>query len=439
MPAEASLTETPDLEAAPRLRIDQPHPIAGHEVADDLTGSEDSLIGNERAASPAILTILADQSREQLQLQASQLAGHLRERLREVDRREAALNARVAQLEADLRSSRLWLREKENEFQDREAELQRQIEDLRAASTGDATEAGAATAEELEQRALQLAHRENELRERRFDLERQAAALHHSQQLWQQEQARQEKDLAAERQRLEQQFQQRGIERDERLHELEAILTDHARQLEKDRQELAADQQQWQEKKQRELEALCQRSKDADDRLTDRELRLEARQEWIERQRASLEQVRSEVLNLHRQSLEMRLIAEQLWAQISDRMLPAEVTASIARLRVKLTEHYRDEEKSLEAKRGELLLLSEKISAQHEELTQLRAGLKTWLATRQTEIEEQAARLVTREQELDAEQDRMRLAHEQWQTQRQAYQQQIRELMLRQPDVLAAA
>ena len=439
MPAEASLTETPDLETTPRVRIDQPHPIAGQEVAD---GSEDSAVGNggaDSSGTPAILPILADQSREQLQLQASQLAGHLRERLREVDRREAALNARVAQLEADLRSSRLWLREKEHDFQNRETELQRQIEDLRAASTGDAQETGAATAEELEQRSQQLTHRENELRERRFDLERQAAALHHSQQLWQQEQARQEKELTAQRQRLEQEFQQRGIERDERLHELEAILTDHARQLEKDRQELATDQRQWQEKKQRELEALCQRGKDADDRLTDRELRLEARQEWIERQRAGLEQVRGEVLNLHRQSLEMRLIAEQLWAQISDRMLPAEVTASIARLRVKLTEHYREEEKTLEGKRSELLLLSEKIAAQHEELTQLRAGLKTWLATRQTEIEEQAARLVTREQELDAEQDRMRLAQEQWQSQRQAYQQQIRELMLRQPDVLAAA
>ena len=37
--------------------------------------------------------------REQLQLQVAQLATHLRQRLREVDRREAALNARLAQLE----------------------------------------------------------------------------------------------------------------------------------------------------------------------------------------------------------------------------------------------------------------------------------------------------------------------------------------------------
>src|SRR5205814_2206614 len=54
---------------------------------------------------------------EQLQLQVAQLAGHLRERLREVDRREATLNARVAQLESDLRSARLWLRERELTFQ----------------------------------------------------------------------------------------------------------------------------------------------------------------------------------------------------------------------------------------------------------------------------------------------------------------------------------
>src|SRR5438045_6413094 len=68
--------------------------------------------------------------REQLQLQVAQLAGHLRERLREVDRREATINARMAQLESDLRSARLWLRERELAFQERENELRSQIEEL---------------------------------------------------------------------------------------------------------------------------------------------------------------------------------------------------------------------------------------------------------------------------------------------------------------------
>src|SRR5262249_32273267 len=68
--------------------------------------------------------------REQLQLQIAQLAAPLRERLREVDRREARLNARAGELEADLRASRMWLSERELEFQERESDLTRKIEEL---------------------------------------------------------------------------------------------------------------------------------------------------------------------------------------------------------------------------------------------------------------------------------------------------------------------
>src|SRR4051812_27299167 len=130
--------------------------------------------------------------REQLQLQVSQLAGHLRERLREVDRREATLNARVAQLESDLRSASLWLRERELTFQERENELKRQIEELQerpspaAATTDGETDLikhEAQLAEIIErERDLQL--KEDDLRERRFEFDRQVAALRHAQQVW---------------------------------------------------------------------------------------------------------------------------------------------------------------------------------------------------------------------------------------------------------------
>ncbi len=46
-------------------------------------------------------------------------------------------------------------------------------------------------------------------------------------------------------------------------------------------------------------------------------MRIEADGQWIEQAESGLEQVRDEALRLHRQSLEMRLLAEQVWSQIT--------------------------------------------------------------------------------------------------------------------------
>jgi chromosome segregation ATPase len=178
----------------------------------------------------------------------------------------------------------------------------------------------------------------------------------------------------------------------------------------------------------RERQALEDRHQAATAELTDHRVRLEARQDWIERQKAGLEQVRTEILVLHRQSLEMRLLAEQLWSQISGRITPAEVTQAIAQLRQKLSEQYQLEEQSLQSRRDELVQLGERIAAQHQELTQLRTGLREWAAARQAEIGQQAAALVQRELALDEQHESLRQAERQWQFERRRYEQQIRDL-----------
>jgi hypothetical protein len=195
----------------------------------------------------------------------------------------------------------------------------------------------------------------------------------------------------------------------------------------------------WDERRRSESEALAERTKIAEDELAEQRVRLDGRAEWVERQRAGLEQVRTEITALHRQSLEMRLVAEQLWSQISGRMSPAEVAQSIARLRLKLAEHYRLEEQALEAKKQELVELSERIANRHQELSVLQSGLKDWSAARQSETEEQAAALVQREQDLQAQQDEIRHARLQWQGERLSYEQQLRELRAQLRSAPAAA
>ncbi|MDX1946067.1 MAG: hypothetical protein SFU86_11775 [Pirellulaceae bacterium] len=426
---------------APRRRIDAPHTVAaepapGGEPPDPVAFGQAMLEVVEEPSPEVLAAALGHDPeirREQLQLQAAQLAGHLRERLRDVDRREAQLNARVAQLESDLRASRLWLAEREHEFQERETTLRRQIEDLQAKATGhdlsaDPEDDHDSRQQSLAERERQCQLKENDLRERKFEFDRQAVALRHAQQMWEQERQRQQAELTRQGQLLTQEFAAETAQRDERLRETESLLAEHARQLDRDRAALLADRQTWQEEQTRQKLALDERAKMAATELDDRRLRLDGRQEWLERQKQGLEQVRSEILGLHRQSLEMRLVAEQAWAQLSGRLSPAEVTQAIAHLRLKLAEHYRIEEDNLCARRAELVELGEKIAAQHRELTQLREGVRGWTAARQAEIEAQAQRLVERELELDREQERFRQAQHSWQAERRTYEQQIRDL-----------
>ena len=67
---------------------------------------------------------------EQLRIQADQLAGHLRNRQKELDHREAELNSRIARLESESRSARLWLGQRESDLASRGEELAKQQEEL---------------------------------------------------------------------------------------------------------------------------------------------------------------------------------------------------------------------------------------------------------------------------------------------------------------------
>lgn len=472
---DTETAETQPSRVAPRrARIDGPHPttpedqraaapataLVKHSASrQDNSASADGVPVNDAATAEFLAAILRDDPdvrREQLELQAAQLAEHLRERLREVDRREAQLNSRVAQFEADLRTSRVWLREQEHELVAREAELNRQLEDLEAgrrpgsesgdqpaalaiANISDTPGAISLPAQEIAEREQAVILKENELRERRFELDRNVAALRHSQALWEQQHERELAALAKERERLAAEFAERWAQRETQLRQAETLLHEQSLQIESDRTALITERRAWDERRQNQETTLRERESAQRAQADEQRERLAARGEWIERERAGLEQVRSDITALHRQALEMRLAAEQLWAQISGRMTPVEVTQSIAQIRKKLAQHYRLEEEELTARRRELIELGERIADQHRELTQMQAGLKGWLATRQDEIESQAEALHRREEELAREQEAMRQSRHEWQSQRLGYEREIRELAAQLREVTAAA
>lgn len=500
-----------------RIRVDAAHAMAG---GSPEIGSTDSEPSQATAPSPVdpiaaglamlevveepsveMLAVVAGQTlasqREQLQLQVAQLAGHLRERLKEVDRRESQLNACVAQLEGDLRASRMWFQERELDFQDRELELKNKIAELeaQAASQSRATQQAAQALEEQRRefaaREASFADREQMLRDQIEQQELQAASQQASSQSadqhaeYLQEQQRQfaireqalatqiealeaqlaeqnrlaeiaawngdsrerqlderEAELASREQSLaesRQQQERQQLDRESQLQAGEILLVEHAQELDGQRATLAAERQAWQERLAAERQALVTDQEAAASAETQRTERAAARQTYIERQRASLEQVRLDIVTLHKQSLEMRLIAEQVWSQISGRLTPAEATHAIAKLRLELVDRYRCEEDQLQTAKDELIKLSSRVTEQHRELTQLRSGLRDWTSARQAEIETQAAALVERELVLDQQQETMLHSERQWQSARRRYEQQIRELTCQLHSLPAAA
>jgi hypothetical protein len=243
----------------------------------------------------------------------------------------------------------------------------------------------------------------------------------------------------AEKAAMDRSFEERIETREAQLCTAELLVAEQARQLDQDQAALASERQTWQDQRTRQRQSLEELRSAAEAELGDRRQRLAARQEWIERQKVGLEQVRDEALKLHRQSLEMRLLAEQLWSQITGRLHPAEVTQAIAQLRLKLGEQYGIEEQQLATQRHALAELAQRVTTQHEELATLRGGLRQWAAARQAEIEQQAAALVQRELTLDAEHERFRQLEQAWQTDRRRYEQQIRDLTCQLRTLPAAA
>jgi hypothetical protein len=102
-------------------------PISGTRV-DAAHSLGDALVSGPPLAdlpvAEAIVEIIHVEGAVQLQSQADQLAAHLRQRQQEIDRREAQLNARLADFEKEVREARVWLAERNEALNEREARLE---------------------------------------------------------------------------------------------------------------------------------------------------------------------------------------------------------------------------------------------------------------------------------------------------------------------------
>ena len=446
--SDSQAAEPEESQTVKPRRIDRPHTVGPLQVehrpalvlelagvgAASSSGYQPESLGFSSESAPPLDDLLElDESlearEEQLETQAGQLATHLQEQLRELEYREALQNARAAELDNDFRRARLWITEKSAELREREntvaaaeAKLALDPQDpQRQQPEGDDAVA-------LAERAREIEAKENYLRERRQLIEREAGALHHARVEWERSRDEERADLSKERAAIREELEAGLSGRAEALSHGEGLLAEHSRELEKDRQALSQERADWQRQKGADQETIALHRHRTESELEQRRTRLATRETALDQQQGAIEQLRSEITAAHRKSIEMRLMAEQLWAQVQGRMPPAEITQSIAQLRLKLAEQYRLEQQGLAEQKQELLRLAEKIAEESATLRTQRQELQTWFAAREEEIERHAKSLVTREQELLEQSDQLREIETRWNSDRRQLEQELRKM-----------
>jgi 2C-methyl-D-erythritol 2,4-cyclodiphosphate synthase len=152
---------------------------------------------------------------------------------------------------------------------------------------------------------------------------------------------------------------------------------------------------------------------------------LQKQSQKLDECRAALEQTRSELLRLHRETLEIRLATEELWVQLSAAAPPAALTRSLGRIRSKLADQYRLAGAEVQSQKAELESIRSQLVAQYQKLEDRRKQFEHWAARQQEELQQQANLLIAREQEIRRQEAQLRDSARRWESERLDYQRQI--------------
>ncbi len=308
-----------------------------------------------------------------------------------------------------------------------EKELRRQQDEL-----------GAALAESglrVEERGEGMARREEQFKELALKLDARQSALEQ----YEESLARRE---AAERQKIEAEAEALQAARRTQLDEIQATWGETQAEVERIRQQLLDDRKAMEEQARVERQRMAADHRRGLAELEEQRLALARRSEHVDQCRVALEQLRSELGQMHRETLEIRLATEELWVQLSGAAPAAMLTRSLGQVRAKLAEQYRMANAELAQQRKELEEIRAQLAAQHEKLMVQKRDLDAWAGRRQEEIEQQAARLVAREQELEHQDAGFQQRSRQLQIEQLNYRREILSLRAQiqqsQPDELVA-
>jgi hypothetical protein len=262
---------------------------------------------------------------------------------------------------------------------------------------------GAQLAEHLRGRQQELDHREAELNAWAAQLERDTRAAR----LWLEERNAELEETAQPAETILVQDEairrmaEALVERERCLAESESELETRAAALQQFHEQLTADRQLLDEESRTQRQRLAADQVRLATEIEKQRLEVHQRSEQADQVHAALEQLRAELARMHRETLEIRLATEELWAELSGSAPPAALTRSLGQIRSRLAEHYRMANLELHQKKEEFEQLRNQLSEQYERLVRQKRNFDAWAAECRVEVEEQATRLLARGEDLD--------------------------------------
>jgi hypothetical protein len=469
------------IDAAHTINGQNPDPISAAKAdsaADSIADSANAdMVENEPVLTPGNISN-DDLASQQLQRQAKQLGQYLRDRQKELDHREAQLNAEIAHLESDLRNARMCLSEREAEHEQRcqelevrEKEILERLERLAAADAALKRQAESETdlsglSAHLSIENKRLAQQVVTLKEERCQWETQRHLAEDALQYERQQlEAKQEASLQLIRSRESQLEKRRKIletaasekssksagsshdltvreeqirnsatalqHRQRELEEAENRLAQAHKDTQKFHEQLTDERRELREEIHRERQQLVVEQRKALSELEMKRDTLQRRAKHVDQCRAGLLQLRAELQQMHRETLEIRLTTEELWIKLSGSAPPAALTHSLGRIRNRLADQYRMANAELIEQKKELETIRDQLVEQYQKLVEQRRQFENWMECRQGESQQQASMLIAREKALLQQQTRFEEQSERWQVERMQYEQEIRRLQLK--------
>ena len=216
--------------------------------------------------------------------------------------------------------------------------------------------------------------------------------------------------------------------REQQLAESDAELDGRREALQKFHEQLTAERQLLDDHSRAERERLVGEEVRLAADIERQRREIEQRGERVDQSRAALEQFRAELGHMHRETLEIRLASEELWAELSGSTPPAELTRSLGRIRSRLADHYRMANADVEQKKKEIEHLRDHLSEQYEKLVRQKRSFDEWAAACRDEAEQQAARLQAQAEDIERREADMGEYARAAQSEKLELQQEIRRL-----------
>lgn len=164
------------------------------------------------------------------------------------------------------------------------------------------------------------------------------------------------------------------------------------------------------------------------DALASERRQLAERKAELDRQMTLVRRIETEANSLHREALEMRIVTEQLWGKLSDTIPADQLKALLAKMRTQLDAHYTKEKSSVEQHKQELAAMQGQLADQQQELREQSSKMQAWFASREEQLRGYANEVDARVTLLDRREQRLQDEFAKWQAERKDYESRLRGL-----------